>query len=126
MSKKQKVWSTDKADKEFSLYIRGRDGRCQRCGKTENLQCSHFWSRQHSSTRYDPDNCVALCGGCHIFNWEKEKQGAYRDFMLRWLKEDKFKELEKRRYLTVQRRDAIINCMKLLGKWTTTPESVKA
>ena len=87
--KAPKIWSTDKADTMFSIYIRNRDGRCMRCGKTADrtqLSCSHFWPRQHSATRYDPENCVALCWvPCHKYNWEKEKQGEYRDFMLVWL-----------------------------------------
>lgn len=112
--KRKKLWTSAKADKEFSKFIRARDGSCKRCRKTENLQCSHFWNRQHSSTRYDPFNCVALCAGCHLYRWEVEKQGEYRDFMINWLTQSKYDELEKRARSIVKRSDAILACMQLL------------
>ena len=81
MKKKTKPWKTYRADAKFSEWIRERDKKCLRCGTTENLTCSHFWSRSKSALRYEPDNCIALCAWkCHIYGWEKEKQGEYRDF----------------------------------------------
>lgn len=113
---KQKVWTTERADAEFSKWIRNRDKVCMRCGTTKNLTCSHFWVRQHSATRYDPDNCVAVCWmPCHKYHWEKEKHGDYRDFMLKRLGEEKYKELEKRARSIYPRYNAIVDCMKLLG-----------
>ncbi|MCR4319774.1 MAG: recombination protein NinG [Candidatus Brocadiaceae bacterium] len=59
-------------DAIFSKFIRLRDKlTCQRCGKqfgkfTTGIQNSHFWGRRHRSTRWSENNCVALCGGCHI------------------------------------------------------------
>lgn len=60
-------------DKLFSEYIRRRAmqrvGGCERClsGKVDykQLQCSHFIGRGRKSTRYDEDNAVGLCMGCH-------------------------------------------------------------
>jgi hypothetical protein len=108
---KPKIWTTAQADKKFSAWIRFRDGRCMNCGKETNLQCSHFWSRKHSSTRFDPDNCVAFCAGCHLFKMENEKQGIYRDFMIRWLGQDGYDKLEQKRYTTVSRKEAILELM---------------
>ena len=69
LSKKTTIWSTKKADIEFSKWIRKRDGKCMRCGTINNLTCSHFWVRQHSATRYNPDNCVAVCWmPCHKYH----------------------------------------------------------
>lgn len=102
-----KPWNTKRADKEFSKWIRERDGKCVRCGKKTNLQASHFWSRSHSSVRYDPENVDTLCAGCHIFKWEIEKQGEYREYMIRKLGMSKYKNLEKRARATVNRIDAI-------------------
>ena len=59
------------SDRLFSLYIRTRDNwTCQRCGAyhappTKALHCSHFKGRVKESTRFDPENCDALCYGCH-------------------------------------------------------------
>lgn len=70
-----------KADAEFSLQIRQRDGwTCQRCGarhreNSRGLHCAHMFTRRTKATRHDPDNAVALCYGCHSYvdanPWEK-------------------------------------------------------
>lgn len=117
---KSRIWSVKKADAEFSKFIRERDGKCARCGTTKNLTCSHFWPRQHKSTRFDPKNCVAVCWmPCHKYHWEKEKQGAYRDFMLNWLGEEEYELLRIRARSIYPQSSAIIDCMKLLGKLST-------
>ena len=55
----------DKLDVLFSKFIRLRDKVCQRCGGA-NIACAHFHGRAKKSVRWDEDNCVALCFGCHI------------------------------------------------------------
>ena len=117
--KKTKPWTTAKADAKFSLFIRERaNWKCQRCYKDFSnnkgqLHCSHFWSRRHSSTRYDAENCVAACYSCHKWHWEIEKQGEYRDFMLNWLGNEKYTVLAERSRSIVLRIDAI----KQLQSW---------
>ena len=63
-------------DKWFSLYIRLRDatneGLCQcfTCGKVDHykkLQCGHFMSRRHHSTRWNEVNCQVQCVKCNLF-----------------------------------------------------------
>lgn len=49
------------ADALFSQFIRNRDKCCRVCGKTENLECAHIYSRRHWATRHSPDNAIALC-----------------------------------------------------------------
>lgn len=65
-----------KLDKLFSLYIRLRDAmpsgyvRCISCGQIkrfEDVDCGHFHSRTHMSTRFDEDNCNAECAYCNRF-----------------------------------------------------------
>lgn len=80
----------DKADKEFSHYIRSRDNwTCQRCLKkytppTSALHNSHFKGRGKEATRFEPLNCDALCYGCHRYftaqpdehyKWQVAKKG---------------------------------------------------
>src|SRR5438128_1920797 len=90
-----------KLDALFSNQIRSRDNwTCQRCGTkyeppTSALHCSHFWGRANKATRYDPENCDALCYGCHA-RWEGNKQGDYRDFKLRRLGVEGYNALEMR------------------------------
>ena len=114
---KAKAWTTRKADKQFSAFIRKRDGKCQHpnCQEIERLQCSHFWGRSISATRYDPENCIALCYRHHygdtINGWENRKQGEYRDHMIKLLGQKKYDELAIRSREAVQRMDAILKLM---------------
>jgi len=94
----------DKADDEFSIFIRLRDGMCRRCFKPGlpdsegrrilGLDNSHFWSRGHENTRFDPLNCDALCRKCHEYfggnpgdytAWKENKLGPaeYKNLMVR-------------------------------------------
>jgi hypothetical protein len=63
-------------DAVFSQYIRIKDSineiaTCVTCGKKDHykkLQCGHFQSRRHYSTRWDEDNVGVQCYGCNISN----------------------------------------------------------
>lgn len=82
------------ADTAFSNYIRARDKwTCQRCSTvyappTSALHCSHFYSRGKWSTRYDPDNCIALCYGCH--RYLDKHIGEYEDYKYQQLGQARF------------------------------------
>ena len=102
----KELWTTKKTYKVFSLMIRERDKACVKCGRISPLDCSHFWTRNNSSTRYDFDNCDTLCKKCH-FEWEHDKQGRYRDFMIRKLGEEDYKKLDIKTHEFMSRRDAI-------------------
>lgn len=110
-----KVWSSSVADKKFSQYMREKYPQCQNCGRTVGIGVSHFWGRTHSSTRYDEDNCDVLCWlPCH-YTWEHEKQGAYKDFMIKKLGLKKYNILQRKAHTTMPRRDAIIALQQKLG-----------
>ena len=63
-----------KLDTIFSQYIRRKDAineiaECITCGKKDHykkLQCGHFQSRSHYSTRWDENNVGVQCYGCNI------------------------------------------------------------
>jgi hypothetical protein len=68
----------------FSKLVRRR-GHCERCGIRDNLQCCHVMSRRHQQTRWDLDNAMCLCAGCHLWwhhnpieagRWYDEKYGV--------------------------------------------------
>jgi hypothetical protein len=64
-------------DKWFSLFIRLRGAtnegmvQCFTCGKVSHyksgMQCGHFQSRKHLTTRWDLKNCQVQCVGCNMF-----------------------------------------------------------
>ena len=65
------------ADRIFSLLVRSV-GKCERCGKTEGLQCSHFISRRYLGTRWVRLNAECLCLGCHKFLTERPLEARDR------------------------------------------------
>ena len=88
-----------KIDKVVSYIIRTRDKwTCQRCltkyePPTQGLHCSHYFSRRFMGTRFDLENLISLCYGCHRL-WEGDKQGAYKDLMIKRLGENEYNVLE--------------------------------
>lgn len=79
------------ADRHFSRLVRMRARwKCERCGvdhsaNTGALDCSHFYGRSSTSTRWHQLNAVAHCYGCHSYlgsrpvefrEWMIEKRGA--------------------------------------------------
>lgn len=124
---KPKIWSLKKADEKFSLVVRQRDGRCLFPGCTVRelsaLQCSHYIGRQHRATRFDSENCVALCWKHHfndkLLGFEYQKQlkelhgydGQYTKFMRKLLGPKRFKELLARGRSTVPQSTAIVRLM---------------
>lgn len=90
--------SFDEADRLFSLFIRTRDDwTCQRCRRVFEVNCgvllqnSHFWSRGNESVRFDPENCDALCSGCHDF-FGRDRE-AYRAWKISRLGQQRFNAL---------------------------------
>lgn len=98
------------ADNAFSLKIRARDKHClfPGCESLKGLQCSHYIGRATKSTRFDPNNCIALCYFHHFrskdlgFEYQKQTKekhgydGQYTIFMRNWLGEERFEELRTR------------------------------
>lgn len=87
-------------DALFSEFIRRRAGwRCEKCGANhtcnrEYLDCSHFHRRALKSTRFDPDNCSALCRGCHEY-FDTHK-ADYAEWKMKRLGPERFCELNLR------------------------------
>jgi 5-methylcytosine-specific restriction endonuclease McrA len=73
---------TRKLDKLCSKIIRSK-GSCESCGKTENLQCCHIFSRTYRSLRWSLDNLLCLCAGCH--HWSHKNP----IFFTEWVKKHK-------------------------------------
>jgi len=65
-------------DKVFSIFIRLRvansEGivKCFTCGKYSHwkngMQCGHYISRRHLSTRFDEKNCQVQCEKCNLYD----------------------------------------------------------
>jgi hypothetical protein len=107
------ILQVDEADRQFSILIRKRDGQCVSCGSTIFLGCSHFYGRGTYATRFDPDNCITLCQQEHEV-LEYEKEGIYRELMIKRLGEERFKVLEARSKLRVSPYEAIVRFMETI------------
>jgi hypothetical protein len=56
------------ADKLWASIVKERDGKCIYCGSTRNLNAHHIFTKaRHGNLRWEPDNGVTLCAGCHTF-----------------------------------------------------------
>jgi len=64
MSKLTKSKIRKLLDKAWSAQIRSC-GKCVKCGKTSYLNAHHIYGRRMLSVRWDLDNGICLCSGCH-------------------------------------------------------------
>jgi len=54
-------------DEVWSKLVKLKAGnRCEYCGKSNNLNSHHIFSRAKRSTRWDPTNGISLCVAHHI------------------------------------------------------------
>lgn len=72
-------------------------GVCSACGKS-GVQAHHFFGRKaYPSVKWDVDNGVALCVGCHIMKVHRNGQTEIaRDALIKRIGQIKFEELKKR------------------------------
>ena len=75
-----------KADAVHSQVVRqseaDKDGmvKCFTCPNIKHykqMQCGHFMSRQHNSTRYDFKNTAPQCYGCNVMHQGKQYEFGY-------------------------------------------------
>jgi hypothetical protein len=85
MAKKRKTYAQLKKalDRVFSEFIRRQGGEyptCITCGAVHAwkvIQCGHFVSRVHLSTRWERLNCAPQCFACNVW-----KRGSPAEFAL--------------------------------------------
>lgn len=105
------------ADRLFTKLVRRiHDHTCQKCGRVyipevhdlKNLGTSHYFGRNRESTRFDLENVTLLCNfPCHR-QWEGEKRGDYKDYMIKRLGQEGFDLLEYRANQYQKRDDALM------------------
>lgn len=100
--KASKKTMRNKLDKLWSQIIRAR-GECQRCGKPTNLQAAHINSRRHLAIRYDLDNGLCLCAGCHM--WGHHSPTKFTFWLEDYLGRDLLEELHEKNVPTYGKFD---------------------
>ena len=64
---RQRAGMVKELDAAARLAVFERDGnRCVRCGSFK-VQWSHVIGRRHKCIRWEADNALALCAGCHMW-----------------------------------------------------------
>lgn len=76
------IWELDRDARE---RVFARDGCvCVRChNKTRPVQWAHIFSRRHKNLRWEEDNALTLCAGCHLW-WHHEPVLAVDWFKKNW------------------------------------------
>lgn len=80
MKKTSRKKIVENLDRVFSQYIRNRFAKnglatCVTCNSTKEvkqLQCGHFMSRKHYSTRWDEVNCQVQCYTCNVMQYGQQ------------------------------------------------------
>ncbi len=98
MRKPSRKTLKNKCDKLFSQFIRSR-GKCEWCLKKlppSKLHAAHIFSRRFLITRWNFNNCLALCPGCHFRGHEEPLEFA--EFVKNKLGEEKYHRLRRERH----------------------------
>ena len=63
-------------DQLVGTYIKHEaSGICAKCGNPRMLQSAHVLSKgPQSRLRFEPDNLMPLCGGCHLYWHQRPKE----------------------------------------------------
>jgi len=102
--KPKKKTLANKLDKAWSKVILYK-GKCEVCGKSENLNPHHYISRSNRRLRWDIRNGICCCVGCHLFkNDSFHKNPVFGHF---WMEENRWEDLQ---YITLH--------MNEIKKWT--------
>ncbi len=87
---KGKKYLTKKLDSAWSKVILSK-GKCEVCGKRENLNPHHYISRSNRRLRWDIRNGICCCVGCHLFKNESfHKNPEWGHF---WMEDKRWEDL---------------------------------
>ena len=94
--KRRPSQSVKAKDEAWAQAVKQRDlNVCYRCGRRDDLQAAHIFTRSKRSTRWDLENGVCLCGGCHIF-WAHRNPLEFYDWVKSWMGKERFEALQQR------------------------------
>lgn len=104
-----------KVDTLFSNQVRERaNWKFESCHKDyrnnrQGLHCSHYFGRGRENTRFDFDNCMALCMYCHLQLGHGDRREEYTELMIKRLGNKGFKNLKIRAYQFKKKDDKLIS-----------------
>jgi hypothetical protein len=81
-------------DIAWAKRIKEQGRACAVCGRTSYLNAHHIFSRRYMNTRWDIDNGITLCRGCHLY-FAHQKYEEFRDIVLGILGVEGFASLKR-------------------------------
>ncbi len=84
-----------KLDIAWAKKIKEMAGACAICGKESFLNAHHIFSRRYMSTRWDLDNGITLCRGCHLY-FAHQKYEEFRDIVVNHMGIEGFESLKQK------------------------------
>jgi hypothetical protein len=91
MRKISKKGLEKKLDKAWSKAVLSK-GKCEVCGLREHLNAHHIEGRRNLRLRWDLQNGVCLCSGCHVFRKESAHQSP--EWFHFFLEENRWEDLQ--------------------------------
>ena len=92
-----------KADRIFSAWIRS-EGACEWCGiRNDTLQCCHIFSRKYLVTRWEMDNAICMCAGCHFKSHAQPLEFA--EFVKGYLGKKRYNALRRKAKTSIKKVD---------------------
>ena len=71
-------------DADARAQVFERDGyRCVRCNSQKGIQWCHIFTRRNLSTRWERENALTLCAGCHLW-WHEHLAISVPWFIKNW------------------------------------------
>ena len=96
-------WLNKQLDKLWSQAVRQK-GYCELCGRKPPevvLHAHHIFSRRHYSTRWDVNNGLSLCNGCHLYSAHRNIQ-EFADWVCDKIGREKLDDLRKKAHTVVK------------------------
>lgn len=79
---------------QIAARICKHNGKCLKCKSQDSLEWCHIVSRRYTRTRWDLDNCMCLCHGCHFYFTNNPLR--FEEFVISKIGEKKLGELKRR------------------------------
>ena len=98
---KKKKKSTDKILLDlWAEAVKIRAGyKCEYCGNLKTLNSHHIFSRRHRATRWDIDNGICLCSGCHTLRtFSAHQSPAFIDWEEQYIGEERYNRIKEKAY----------------------------
>jgi hypothetical protein len=73
--------------------------KCEYCGSLKNLNSHHIFSKRHRGTRWDIENGICLCSGCHFLKtFSAHQSPAFIDWLKGYIGLERYERIKTNAY----------------------------